>query len=234
MKMEMEKEFDQITKITSDGIVTAGEALKELINKELCLGMTRYVCRNGTLSDGHECLTDADRYYQAIRECYHISMSIKSQKAVALEAQADLLDAQDMQTGGRAAELRKEAAIMKAKDRLVGALVSSEDLLRQLDEFNKVRLELQEKVRAQYPEGIEQSQPDRFIAMAKYRHFKRSVGYPENLTHVPLDKNVKAKLGIEIGNGELQAWMYATEPKVLELMSLEMKKTQSLLGGKVG
>jgi hypothetical protein len=224
-------EFDKLIELTSDERVELGTSFKELLHKELCLGMTRYVCRYGTLSDGHEKLTDAQRYYQAIREMYNRAHEVQSQKAAAMEAQADLLDAEEdlARAINTPAKLRAEAAIMRAHGRLVTSLVTVEDILRQLDEFNKVRLELKKSVQAQYPEGIEQAEEDNWKAVMKYRHLKRSLGYGPELTHVPLAPEVKAQLGFELGRPELTAWLaIQDEKKALQLIQQEEQKHVAL------
>lgn len=226
--------FKQIEGLTSDSRVELGQSMKELLNKELCLGMTRYVCRNGTLSDGHEKITPAQRYFQSIKEIWSISGSIKSTYSDSLIAQADLLDAKNMHEKTESERLRKKAAELKANDKLLSCLVMIEDQMRQLDEFNKVRLELQEEVRAKYPLGIEQAEKDGWAAVAKYRHLKRSIGYPEQMTHVPLDMETKARLGIEIGSPDLQLWMMTTDDKKLAELAEPMIQNMKLLeGGKL-
>lgn len=203
------QEFDKILELTGDERVELGASFKELLHKELCLGMTRYVCRYGTLSDGHEKITDAQRYYQAIKEMYGRAHEIRSQRANAMEAQADLLDANDLVERAKTKQekLRAEASQMRAHDRLVSSLVQVEDSLRQLDEFNKVRLELKASVQAQYPNGIEQAEEDNWVAVAKYRGLKRKLGYPEQLNHVPLEPTKKAQLSIDMHAPEMGAWL---------------------------
>lgn len=228
--------FKQIEGLKSDTRVELGQSMKELLNKELCLGMTRYVCRNGTLSDGHEKITPAQRYFQSIKEIWSISGSIKSIYSDSLIAQADLLDAKEMPEKTESEKLRKKAAELRANDKLLACLVMIEDQMRQLDEFNQVRLELQDEVRKMYPEGIEQAEQDSWSAVAKYRHLKRSMGYPEQMTHVPLDMETKIKLGLEMQAPELTLWgLVGDRQKLVELSVQHETHTQLLdsLGDKL-
>lgn len=216
------QEFDKIIELTKDSRVELGASFKELLHKELALGMTRYVCRNGTLSDGHEKITDAQRYYQAIKEMYTRACEMANYKVLAMEAQADLIDANDelvvANNGGKASNiLRAEAKVLRASNRLRDSLVNAEDLMRQLDEFNAVRLELKEKVQSQYPQGIEQAEKDNWEAVAKYRMAKKGLGYQEQVTHIPLDKESKARLGLRHGSPEMALWLAVSKEKEIEL-----------------
>ena len=222
--------YSKIVDLTSSPTVTLCADFKDLLHTELCLGMTRYVCRNGTLSAGHEKVTTSQRYYQAVKECYGLAQNIKSQKVIAMEAQADLLDAQEMDEHKEASKLRKQAAIMRAVNKLEGALVTIEDQMRQLDEFNKVRMELMAEVKAKYPLGIEQAEEDNWKAVAKYRYFKKAMGYSENLTHIPLPMDEQAKLGIEMESPDLMAWKLTVDQKGLGSMADQFKKLEKLEG----
>lgn len=201
--------FQQILKLTQDETVELAEGFRELVNKELFLGQTRYVCRYGTLSPGHMHISDADRYYQAIREMYNIGLAVKAQEADAMDAEADLIDAKDglhlAQT--RPEKLRAEARFMKAQMRMTSCLVSVQDQLRQLDEYNKIRLELQDQVRAQYPEGKEQAEADSWKKKYKFQAALRQSGQNTiPMHHLPLPKEDHARLGVETGCFETTAW----------------------------
>lgn len=217
-------EFDKLISLTEDDRVELGASFKELLNTWLHLGMSRFVCRNGTLSDGHEKLTSAQRYAQAIREMYTLANSIRMQKANAMEARADILDAESdlKEANTEPQKLRAQAALMRAQEKLTTALVSVEDQLRQLDEFNAVRCELESDVLSKY-KSIEDAELDNWRAVAKYRGMKRQLGYVEHLTHVPLPKEEKAKLGLEIGNPELVAWASLTEPDMVNKLVEDRK-----------
>lgn len=193
-------EFTKILKLANDEKVELAESFKETLGKELVLGMTRYVCRYGTLSDGHEKITDAQRYYQAIKEMWSIQEGVNMAKANAMFAEADLRDAQvELKKAKKKSDkLRAEAKILISQQRLLSLLVSVEDSVRQLDEFNKVRLELMPIVRAQYPKGIEQAEPDNWKAVAEYRMLKQQVPgvAPERLDNIPMPPEEKSKLGL--------------------------------------
>lgn len=213
------KEYDKLMSLLEDDKVGLASSFKELINKELCLGQTRYLCRNGTLSDGHEKITDSQRYYQAIKEMYYLGSNIRSQKALAMMAQADVLDAQDdLQAASKKSEkLRAEGKLMQAHERLIGCLVTVEDQMRMLDEYNKIRQELGPQVKAQYPEGIEQAELDNWTAVAEYRAMKRSVGFAEPMTNLPLPKEEKVRIGIALNQPDMLAWDEASKSKRLKL-----------------
>lgn len=212
------QDFDKILALTEDSKVELASSFKELLHKELTLGMTRYVCRYGTLSDAHDKITDAQRYYQSIREMYARANEISSQKALSMEAQADLIDAEELleQADTKSKKLRAEAKILKAKNALRNTLVTIEDSMRQLDEFNRVRLELKDKVQAQYPEGIEQAEPDNWKAVAEYKIARQNIGYHEALHHIPLEIKEKARLGLKYNKPELAYWLSFKEKELLE------------------
>jgi len=191
--------LEKIERLTNNEDIKLAGELRDLLNTELVLTQTRYVCRYGTLSDGHEKITDAQRYYQAIRELYNIRGSIMSNKALALEAQADLLDAREMPNTTEAEKLRKKAAILKADEELLRLLVTIEDLTRMLDEYNKVRLELMPIVRAKYPNGIEEAEPDNWEAVYNYRMIREKNPRlaAERVDNVPLPPDKKAELGFK-------------------------------------
>jgi len=201
-------DYEKLVKLTEDSRVGLGERLKELLHTHLVLGQTRYVCRYGTLSDGHEKITEAQRYYQAIKELYTISCNIKSQRVLSMEAQADLMDAEErLQSAKKPSEkLRAEAAVMQANNRLMGALINVEDQMRMVDEYTKVITELAPIVEAKYPTGIEQAEEDNWKAVAEYRARRQAMGHNDNIHFVPLSPQAKAEVGLDYGRPELQLW----------------------------
>lgn len=201
--------LNSVLSLTDSSEVTLAESFKELLHKELTFGMTRHVCRYGTLSDGHEKITESQRYYQALRESYQRSQTMKDYKVQALEAEADLLDAIELLETAktRAEKLRAKASHLKATTRLETALVMAEDCNRQLVEFLRVVKELQPAVRAKYPEGIEQAELDNWKAVAEYRAALQEItGTPLHLEHLPLPQREKAELAIKLNKAELAAW----------------------------
>lgn len=202
--------LDKIKNIAESENVKTGISFKELIGKELMLGQSRYVCRYGTLSDGHDKITDSQRYYQSIKEMYGIANEMNLNFARAMDVQADLLEAEESETITESEKLRRGAKIFRSTTQLEGLYITLQDQSRMLDEYNKVRLELQDKVRSQYPEGIEQAEKDNWQAVGEYWAFKKQVGANSNpLTHLPLDPISKAKLGMETRTPELMAWLVA-------------------------
>lgn len=192
-------DYEKLSQLIEDDKVKYGLNLPKDLHTKLVLGQTRYVCRYGTLSDGHEKITPAQRYYQAIKEIYSLSMSIRDQRAYGMEAQADLLDAEEslLRVANlglpEQAKLRAEASCIKARSRLTQSLVTVQDQLRMLDEYDMVRRELESHVEEKYPLGVEQAEQDNWIAVFEYRMRK---GH-ENISNIPLDPVTKAQLGYE-------------------------------------
>jgi hypothetical protein len=203
--------YEKILEITNDSKVELAQSFKEVIHKELCLGMTRYVCRYGALGDGFEVLTDAQRYYQAVKEMWSRSSTMVEFRAQAMEAQADLMDAEFyLKNEPQEAErLRYEAKKIRAEQSLINALVQAEDTLRQMDEFNKVRLELKDKVQAQYPEGIEQAEKDHWQTVAQFRQMS---GNP-HMNNIPMPFEEKARLGIEFNRRDMAAALIVSDAR---------------------
>lgn len=201
--------FEKILELTSDSKLSLSSEIKESIHKELALGMTRFVCRYGTLSDGFDKITPSQRYYQATKEAYSRANELKRIKGNAKFAQADIIDAHtaldNAVTGVEI--LRAEADLELAQLHLFELLVSAEDTARQLDEFSKIRKELQMEVRAQYPEGIEQAELDNWKAVAEYKAAQKQMGLNAGpLTHMPLPEKEKAQLGIDFNAPEMTLW----------------------------
>ena len=207
-------DYDKIIDLTKDTRVELGSGYSKLLDTWLQLGMSRYVCRNGTLSDSQEVILPVKRYTQAIKEMYYLASNIKAQKALAMEAQADLMDANEelKMAVGNSDRLRAEAKKIKAESKLESALVTIQDQMRMLDEFNKVREELEPEVTSKYS-CIEDAEKDHWESVAKYRHLKKQMGYSENLTHVPLDMDSKATLGLELQSPDLMAWAIVADQK---------------------
>lgn len=193
-------EYNKLLTLTTDDRVELADSFKSLLHTSLVLGQTRYMCRYGTLSDGHEKITPSQRYYQSIKEMWYIGQSIRDQRTIAMESQADLMDAEEsLDKATKASDkLRAEAKIQRAKNRIISALVMVEDQMRMLDEYNAIRQELKPQVEAQYPKGIEQAEQDNWVALAKYRHIKGQtpgIARP-TMSDVPLDPVTKAQLGV--------------------------------------
>lgn len=197
-------DFNKILKLVDDERVSFGLNIpKNLLHKKLILGQSRYLCRYGTLSDGHEKITDAQKLYQAYRESYALACNISNQKVIALRAQADLIDATEKQNSAikNSDKLRADADYMDANNRLISASITIEDQLRMLDEYCKIIKELEPSVDAKYPEGIEQAEFDNWMAVFHYRMFKGD-GKCDN---IPLPPEVKHNLGLRYNNNEALA-----------------------------
>ena len=65
------------------------------------------------------------------------------------------------------------------------------------DEYNKIRLELKDKVEAQYPLGIEQAEKDSWNAVYEYRMIKGQQGIFQQTDNIPMPPENKAELGIK-------------------------------------
>lgn len=221
-------DFTKLIALTEDETVKFSIELPKELHKTLILGQSRYTCRYGTLSDGHEKITPAQRYFGAIREMYALSQNIQSQKAVALEAQADLMDEEAAlrHASHESEKLRHEAGILRARMRLTGALVTVEDQMRMLDEYNRIRLELKDEVEAKYPEGIEQAEKDNWEAVYKYRMLKeKTPGLARERTdNIPLDPITKAALGLQHGRIDSVAPLQISDSHTMRQLNHEFNK----------
>lgn len=197
-------EYESILRLSQDDKVELSESFKELIGKELCFGETRYMVRHGVLSEGHLRLTPAQRYYASIKEMWVAGQSIRRNKATAMIAQADLLEAQEqLETAEKPSQkMRWEGKSLQAKETILDCLVSIQDTTRKLDELNKIRLELQPEVQSKYPEGIEQSEKDNWKVVAEHQ----AMISPQPLSWIPLEREEKAKLGLKYKRTDLMAW----------------------------
>lgn len=222
----MTDNYSRLMKLANEDTVKLAEGFRELMHKELVLGQTRWVCRYGTLSEGHEKITPAQRYYQAIREMYVLAGSIRQNKALAMEAQADLAEAiEDTKIAeSNTSILRAKARIIMADQRLINLLVTVEDQTRMLDEYNKIRIELQDSVRHQYPEGIEQAEQDSWQAVLEYRLSRQASGTRESFQNIPLPAEIKAAYAINCDKPELAAWYTVAEKDKLPLYNNDAQK----------
>lgn len=187
----MQESIQALIKLDKDERVKEGQELRSLLRKDFTLGMTRYVCRNGTLGEGHECLTLAEKYAQSCREYYTRAFEASTQSAQAKKFYASYLKAKDKyeqayETGGAAARLEAEAEMELAQLSLMRAEDNAKDLMDQLDEFRKVMHELRPKFREMYPEGVEQAEPDNWQNRLSYR---MSVG--KEVQSIPLPEKEK-------------------------------------------
>lgn len=210
--------FDEIVNLTNSTEVALSKDFANELDTELYLGMSAYVIKHGTLSDGFECLDDTARYYQSKKEMWNISSSIREQEVIAMEAQAELLDAEDELKEAQAKSdiLRAKARMMRAENRLASALVTVKDSMRQLKAFNEVRMELAPMVKAKY-KSIEEYEPERWKNILKYRIEKRRTGYyQENLVHVPLDPVEKARIGVQMNSPDATLYLQYKEREALK------------------
>lgn len=205
----MSGEYDKILTLTQDQQIELAQHFREELHKELVIGQTRFMCRYGTLSDGHDSgITEAQRYYSAKRCAWQLSNEMMRTRSKAKEAQADLLDAKEELAAAvkESQTLRAQSKIELTTQRIGEMLVGLEDSLRQLDEYHRVIKELQPMVRAKYPEGIEQAELDNWTAVAEYKALKRQMGSHEQMTYIPLPPEAKARIGIENGAPDMTAW----------------------------
>ncbi len=215
-------DYETLVNLIGDERIDAGLAQNKDIGFKFALGMTRYVWRYGCLSDGHERITDAQRYFAANRELYSVSNSLEDQRFNAMIAKADLLDAETKLSAAvtESDKLRAAAAIGSAKSHIRRALDNCQDLLRGLDELCKIKNELEPSVMAQYPDGIEQAEPDNWEAVARYRLEKEKVPgmARQQLDSVPMPPERKALLGYATGRMDCIApLMISNEQKCREI-----------------
>lgn len=218
-------ELQKTKELLSDHKIDESLNLRDLLNKEFCLGMTRYVCRFGTLGEGHEQVTDAQRYYQSIKEVYTRAVTLVQMRASLLDLEAELLEVEEMPEGKKSQVLRKEAARMRAELKLKTTKIEIEDTFRQLDEFDKVRRELAPKVKQKYPHGIEQAEADNWKAIARLRQLKDP---KSNLSNIPLSDQDRWDLADEIGRMDLKAIKLVREPESMKKLMEKINEQKVL------
>lgn len=218
-------DYNRILELAESSQVKEGIELPKVhLHKWLVLGQTQYLCEYGTLSDGHEKITDAQKYSQAIKEAYYLSLNIQGTKAQAKLAQADVLDAEEELTSAKTPSqtLRAEGRLEMAQSKLVNYLINAEDQDRMLKYYLARAKQLQHSVEAQYPEGIEQAELDNWVAVAKYRSIKEKLPgvARERMDNVPLPPEIKAQLGIAYDRPDMVApLMVAKENEIRSLPS---------------
>lgn len=219
-------EYKQIVAIADSEPVKTGLSFSDLINTHLQMGSSRWAVRYGVLGDGHEKITDSQKYFQSIKEMYVISCNIELQKASALEQKANLLEAEEALIAARkeSEKLRAQASVIRAKSLLASALVTIKDQMRQVDELNKIRLELKDEVEAQYPLGIEQAEPDNWKARFEYRMLRAQAGCSERVDNIPLPQEMKAELGYAYGRFDAIASCAVNKPDVQKALESTYKE----------
>jgi len=220
--------YDKLLELTDSETIQLASEFRNSIGKELVLGQTRFMCRYGTLSDGHEKITDSQRYYQSIKEMHSLASNMRNMRAQAMINQAKIIRAQKKldQATDLEDKLEAQGELAIAQENLFSNLVTVEDQTRMLDEYNKIRLELKPIVEAQYPEGIEQAEKDNWEAVLKHRINMKRTGRNEFLTHVPMDKETKAKMALEHNMPELWSWMDVSDQE--KMMELAMDKAKQV------
>lgn len=221
--------FEAIIKLSENDIIAAGADIPKIhLHKWLTLGQTEYLCRYGTLSDGHEKFTDAQKYAQALKEYYYISVNMKQARAQAKIAQADYLDAKEAleKATTDAQKLRAEGQLEQAESRLTTSLVSMEDQFRMIKAYAQVCAELGPKVQEQYPMGIEQAEMDNWVAVAKYRQIAQ--GPAARMDNIPLPPEVKAEIGIQYQRNDMVAPLMIEKEN--EIRSLPSGSVNEYLG----
>lgn len=224
------KTYDKLIQITDSQEIAEGVDLPKIyLHKWLVLGQTEHVCRYGTLSDGFEKITDSQKYSQAIKEYYYIALAIRREKAMAMEAQARIYDAEEDLNAAvtKADKLRAQAKYDLACLDLDTCLVNVEDRKRMLSVYIQEISYLKPIVEAKYPKGIEQAEKDNWQAVAEYRMIKASVpgaGF-QQLDSIPLHPVDKAKLGVHYGRMDAIApVMLTNKEKLKELDTVEEDK----------
>lgn len=203
------------------------EEFRTLLGKEFTLGMSRYVCRYGTLSESFEKLTDSQKFYQATKEAYVRVCEMKRMHSRAKKSYADFLDAKVAleKATTESERLRAEANLEDAELSAYELLMSAKDTERQLDEFLKIRSELANKVRTKYPEGLEQAEPDDWRRVGEYRILRQSVTKSDtDARSVPLSQESKQDLALIFNRKDLLAEKAVTDPegfnKLMEIRGL--------------
>ena len=208
-------DFDKILKRADDSSIELTAEIKELLGTELQFGMSDYVCKNGTLSDGFEKITPAQRYYQAVKECWTYGSALQQDKAMALQLQtklkiSNILNALFGWMPVIGFYFRGKA--MSAAQLMASTLMGIEDKTRILGAFNDSRKALLPVVRSKY-KSIEDAEPDNWAAVLKFRIMRQKIGKQEFLNHVPGNMYEKAKMGLECGAPEAVLWLAVEKEK---------------------
>lgn len=214
------KHFHDIMEITKSGVPELSDEFKKLINKELALGMTDFVCEHGTLSEGFDKITDSQKYYQAVKESYVRKCELVRIKCSAKKAYADFLDATEkLKTAKNDAEaLRFQAELELAELGVFELNVQAADTERQLKAFERIKAKLGPDVKATYPDGIESAELDNWRVVAEFKALKQSsTGKLEDLTVIPLPLDEKAKLGMQLAHGEMAIAEVLRNKKTIEI-----------------
>lgn len=194
------KEYDRLIELAGSEEVLDGVNLPKIqLHKWLVLGQTEYVCEYGTLADGHEKLTPAQKYSQALKEQYYLAINMATQKSLGMEARADYLDAEEAlnRAEKESDKLRAMAKLERAKATLINALTTVEDQTRMLKYYRNRAASLKEQVETRYPQGIEQAELDNWRAVAEYRRISdQTPGMArQSMFNIPLPAEIKAALG---------------------------------------
>lgn len=224
--------FENVLKKADDSSVELTEEIKQLLGTELQFGMSTYVCQNGTLSDGFEKITPAQRYYQSVKECWTYANSLQDSKANALQLQTKLKVALILDKlfgwlpvfgfyfqGKKMQSVRTMAAL----------LMEIEDKTRVLNAFNESRLKLMPEVRAKY-KSIEEAEPDNWEAVLKFRIARQKIGKQEFLNHVPGTAEEKALIGVAYNAPEAAMWLAVEKEKEIDAFNGDMIKYLESIG----
>ena len=218
-------DYEKLLTLIDDERVNAGLSSNKDLGFKFTIGQTRYVWEHGTLGEGHEHLTPAQRYFQANREIYHISNNIEEQRFAAMEAKADMLEAEKALDGAitEPDKLKASAKLGRAKAKLRRALDNTQDAMRGLDTLARISQTLEPEVLSQYPNGIEQAEPDHWRAVFKYRALKSRMGVMTHLDSIPLPLPEKAQLGAATGRPDASAGLLFNQPTPVLLINKESK-----------
>jgi hypothetical protein len=172
-------------------IVEKNFKLKDLLHTHLVLGQTRWVCRYGTLGEGHENITNAHKYFQAIREAYSLACAVKRSKAMNLKCRASVLEHKNhvdncSELTPESTRLTAQADLELAELALIENEVTMADQMRQLSEYDAIIGELHDEIEAKYPQGIEQASADMWKDRMRYR-----LEHRESIKNIPMPENAK-------------------------------------------
>lgn len=208
----MENIYDKILKTGDDGVIQLSKELKDSVGKEFTKKMCRYEYRHGVLNAGLGHYTKASRYFQNNREFYNMGQALRNNMSHAKIAQADLIEAQYKLSRSKAGhgaysdELRAEAAVELAQEKLADLLIEREELCHLFDEAYQIRQELHTEVMNQYPGGIEDAKRDAFMALARARSLLTAAHGNETLLHIPLSQDDQMILAEETKRVEWALW----------------------------
>ena len=187
--------FEEILKVAGDELVELSSKFYDDWGTKLRLGHTDWLIENSMVrGESHEKYTPAHTYFASVRELYTRSVSMEDRTCMAMEAQADLLDALEAEkTAEKPSEkLRVKAKIKRAECQLKNSLISIKDLKQEMKCLYAIMKRHEPLIEKLYQCDIEKAQPDMWKAVMTARLLRG-----DDIKNVPLPLEQKAVLSAE-------------------------------------